>query len=95
MGKKAWKTAAMASRPTEERIVAMSILSTRPDGFGYYYAHREGDHRQINVREEGTTDFSYWRAYVGGEEIPGDYDSKVSAEAAAIAWAEANPPEKE
>ena len=74
----------------------MSILSTRPDGFGYYYAHRAGDHRQINVRYEGgpgsTRLNALWVAYVGGEPIGQDYASKDSAEAAAIAWAVANPP---
>ena len=69
----------------------MSILSTREDGYGYFYGFREGDHRQINVRLE----HGKWRAYVGGGPIFGNYESKDSAEAAAIAWAEANPPEKE
>lgn len=74
-----------------------SILSERQDGHGYHYGFREGDHRQINVRlEEGPdhpeTYWCGWVAYVGGERIPNEYGSKNAAEAAAIAWAEANPP---
>ncbi len=76
----------------------MSILSTREDGYGYFYGFREGDHRQINVRLEfrhpPSSNGKYlWFAYVGGEFIPGGHKSKDAAEAAAIAWAEANPVE--
>lgn len=72
----------------------MSILSTLPDGFGFYYGFREGDYRQINVRYEpdviGST-VQVWRAYVGGDDIGGTFGTKDEAEACAITWAIANP----
>ena len=78
----------------------MSILSNRQDGWGFHYGFREGDHRQINVREEGQhTSEPHWKGYVGGEMVPNPkggfgWSSKDQAEAAAIAWAEANPVEE-
>lgn len=69
----------------------MSILSDRQDGAGYWYGFRDGDYRQINVCVE----FHCFAAYVGGERIPGKYTSKDQAEAAAIKWAEDNPPDQE
>ena len=71
----------------------MSILSDRKDGAGFHYGFREGDNRQINVRL-GPVDLC-WRAWVGGIRVGDVYEFKDSAEAAAIAWAEANPPEGE
>lgn len=70
-----------------------SILSDREDGAGYFYGFREGDHRQINVCRVVGSEW-LWHAYVGGEKIIGHYISKEQAEAAAIAWAEANPAEE-
>ena len=79
----------------------MSILSTREDGYGYFYGFREGDHRQINVRREGEDETDplwkavNWKAYVGGEVISGWFDTKDQAESAAIKWAKDNPPEND
>lgn len=70
-----------------------SILSDRKDGAGYYYGRRDGDYRQINVRL-GPVDLC-WRAWIGGIRVGDVYESKDQAEAAAIAWAEANPTEEE
>lgn len=64
-----------------------SILSDREDGCGFFYGYRDGDGRQINVRHEGAS----WKAYVGGDEIPGEHASKVAAERAALAWMDENP----
>jgi hypothetical protein len=70
----------------------MSILSDRPDGVGYYYGFLEGDGRQINVRELHTIALEpKWHAYVGGELIPGRWETKDEAEAAAIKWAKEHP----
>ena len=70
----------------------MTILSKRKDGQGFYYGFLNSDPRQINVRLEPRTSANdYWIAYVGGNELPGFFGSKESAEAAAIKWAQANP----
>ena len=61
----------------------MTILSSQPDGFGFF----PGDRRQINVRREGAV----WAAYVGGERLRETFATKVQAEAGAIACAKANP----
>lgn len=72
----------------------MSVLSDRPDGFGFYYGFVSGDHRQINVRP-GAYDMGLgaprWRAYVGGKDI-GSFTSKAKAEDAALCYLKANPP---
>jgi hypothetical protein len=69
----------------------MSILSTREDGFGFFYTLEPNGYRQINVRRERTPfDRFAWAAYVGGEVI-GHYPTKDEAEAGAISWAKANP----
>lgn len=71
----------------------MSILSSRPDGYGFYYGLAP-DGRQINVRFEvinGICEPMRYIAYVGGEQLPTGYIFKDEAEAAAIAWAKENP----
>lgn len=79
----------------------MSILSSMPDGVGYFYGFRDGDHRQINVRREGEDETDplwkavLWFAYVGGERLSEGHETKDQAEAAAIKWAEDNPPDQE
>lgn len=70
----------------------MSILSSVPDGCGFFYGFAKPDMRQINVRRELQEDkpaFA-WRAYAGGEPV-GYYGSKDLAEEASIAWLKANP----
>lgn len=64
-----------------------SILSSQPDGCGYFYGFTKGDCRQINVRYEN----NFWLAYVGDDEVSGPHISKHFAEAAAIKWAKENP----
>lgn len=77
----------------------MSILSERQDAYGFHYGFLEGDHRQINVRQErcyyppdewGTLAVR-WFAYVGGTKIPDSWETKAEVENAAISWAKANP----
>lgn len=71
-----------------------SILSREPDGMGAYYGRKPGDHRLINVWFDRFT--HGWRASVAGENImlggASGFPSKSSAEAAALAWIERNPP---
>jgi hypothetical protein len=70
----------------------MSILSEEPDHFGFFYGFVDDDHRQVNVRREGEAiNEPHWKAYVGGDRIEGNWQSKAEAEAAAIAWLKANP----
>lgn len=72
----------------------MSILSELPDGFSFFYGFREGDSRRIDVRYEEEAEpqlGSGWAAYVGGERLAVLCSTKDAAEAAAIAWAKANP----
>lgn len=59
-----------------------SVLSSEPDGFGYYYGFYANDPRLINVRKEADV----WLAYVGSDELPTLYNTKDAAEAAAIAF---------
>jgi hypothetical protein len=68
----------------------MSILSKEPDALGFYYGFLEGDHRQINVRDERFY-CGWWLAYVGGTQLPQGFENKEAAEEAAIDWARANP----
>lgn len=68
----------------------MSILSKEADGLGFYWAYYGDDHRQINVRHERDG----WVLYVGGDRI-GVRETKSDAEAAAIEWIRAHPPEDE
>lgn len=69
----------------------MSILSKQPDGFGFYYGYKDGDYRQINVRQEMNWFGYQWYAYVGGIRIPGSYGCKDHAEEAALKYMEDNP----
>jgi hypothetical protein len=77
----------------------MSILSRVPDDVGFYYGFIKGDGRQVNVRLEqvpvryGAGLGQKWFGYVGGEKVTDWHTSKESAEAAAVAWAKANPEE--
>lgn len=70
-----------------------TILSQRPDGYGYHYGFAPDDYRQINVRQ-GPGD-SLWRAWVGGERVTDSaapaWVTKEEAEAAALAWMKAHP----
>ncbi len=68
----------------------MSILSSRADGFGFFYGYAKPDMRQINVRCEVTTYGYCWAVYVGGDLI-GDDPTKAEAEARALAWLKAHP----
>lgn len=69
----------------------MTILSTEPDGMGFYYGNIEGDRRQINVRlAERNIDTDVWHAFVGGELVGIGFD-KDEAEEVAIKWAKENP----
>lgn len=78
--------------------MADSILSDRTDGFGFYYGHRVGDHRQINVRleqEDPTMPGRYkWMVYVGGDKI-GSAMNKEAAELVAIGYMDEHPVEKD
>lgn len=76
-----------------------SILSSQPDGCGFYYGFAPDDARQINVKSElgifckdGQSFHPLrWTASVGGEPIEGGWASKAEAEAAAIKWIAENP----
>jgi hypothetical protein len=73
-----------------------SMLSTRRDGWGYFYGYREGDYRQINVRCEPTLWLRIigrpWVGIVGGRPV-GTWSSMDAAEAGCIAWMDAHPVE--
>lgn len=78
-----------------------SILSKTANANGYFTGFRPGDSRQISVRLEGQAiGASHYKAYVGGHIVwNGDdgygFETKGDAEAAAIEWAEENPPDEE
>ena len=64
----------------------MSILSSKPDGLGFYYGFVPRDCRRVDVREEG----SVWYGYVGGEQVV-TAPTKDEAERVAVKYIEDNP----
>ena len=67
----------------------MTFLSSREDGYGFYYGFMPGDGRQINVRYErrgaNGERFGAWWAYAGGIEV-GSAETKDEAERMAVAF---------
>ena len=76
-----------------------SILSSEPDGMGYFYGRVPDDPRQINVRSYdeprlfGLVTRKLWIALVGDTEVGHKFRSKEAAEQAAIRWLRDNPPQ--
>ena len=64
-----------------------TILSSEPDGMGFYYGCAPGEFRQINVKRVGP---SSWEIYVAGD-LVGTAESKAKAETKALLWCSANP----